>query len=317
MRRLPLILSAVVLAFFSCSDGIPRGVLSRGEMEDVLVDYHLAQAMAEQLPGDRDENTYLMVEAALKKHGVTREELDSSLVYWCRNSEKFKEIYLDVYKRLDVMAQDVGVEHQEQSMYSNLKTEGDTANVWTLKTYAVLLSNELDNIYSFTLDADTTYHPADNLMWAFETLFFSAYGANDAFALLRVTFENDSIAGVTQRVSGNGPHELRFVCPEKYRKYRIRNISGNIYLPIFKDGFGCLAVNRMVMVRYHRKDKPEVGNEEKLLSDSLLSPKVSGKGVLDSTNVRLAPHDIRGDRAKRHTIEIVKEKPIRVIRRHR
>ena len=112
MRRLPLILSAVIVVISSCSDGIPGGVLSKGEMEDVLVDYHLAEAMAEQMSGDREENTYLMVEAALKKHGVSRDELDSSLVYWCRNSEKFKEIYLNVYKRLDVMAQDVGVEHQ-------------------------------------------------------------------------------------------------------------------------------------------------------------------------------------------------------------
>jgi hypothetical protein len=107
------------------------------------------------------------------------------------------------------------------------------------------------------------------------------------------------------------------VCPEKYRKYRIRNISGNIYLPIFKDGFGCLAVNRMVMVRYHRKGNPEPENGEGLLKDTLSLPKVSGRDVQDSANVRLAPHDIRGDRAKRHTIEIVKEKPIRVIRRHR
>lgn len=317
MRHLPLILFAIVIVFVSCRDGIPGGVLSRGKMEDVLVDYHLAEAMAEQLPGDRDENTYLMVEAALQKHGVTREELDSSLIYWCRNSEKFKEIYLDAYKRLDVMAQDVGVEHQEQSRYSNLKTEGDTANVWTLKTYAVLLSNELDNIYSFTLDADTTYHPADNLMWAFETLFFSAYGADEAYALLRVEFENDSIAGVSQRVGGNGPHELRFVCPEKFRKYRIRNISGNIYLPIFKDSFGCLAVNKMVMARYHRKGVAESENDGNLLLDTLFLPRASGRDVVNSAGIRLAPHDIRGDRAKQHTIEIVKDKPIRVMRRHR
>ena len=131
------------MVFASCSEGIPHGVLSSGKMEDVLVDYHLAEAMAEQMPGNRDENMCLMVESALRKHGVSRAELDSSLVYWCRNSEKFNDIYLNVYKRLDIMAQDVGVEHQEQSMYSNLKTEGDTANVWTMRSHAILLANEL------------------------------------------------------------------------------------------------------------------------------------------------------------------------------
>ena len=317
MSRVLVILSAVAMVFASCSEGIPHGVLSSGKMEDVLVDYHLAEAMAEQMPGNRDENMCLMVESALRKHGVSRAELDSSLVYWCRNSEKFNDIYLNVYKRLDIMAQDVGVEHQEQSMYSNLKTEGDTANVWTMRSHAILLANELDNIYTFTLDADTTYHPADNLMWAFETQFFSAYGAEDAYALLRVTFENDSIAGVSQRIGGNGPHEVRYVCPERFRKYRIRNISGNVYIPVSNGAFGCLSLNRMVMVRYHAKPVTKNENDGKLLKDTVLAPKAAGTGVADSANVRLAPHDIRGDKARKHTIDIVKEKPIRVMRRRR
>lgn len=317
MYRTTLILPLVFALLASCSDGIPDGVLSQDEMEDILVDYHLAEAMAEQQQGDREANTYLMVEAVLNKHDVTHEELDSSLVYWCRNSEKFKEIYLNVYQRLDIMAQDQGVEHQEKNIYSNLKTEGDTANVWTLRTHAVVLPNELDNIYSFTLDADTTYHPGDNLMWAFETMFLSSYGGDEAYALMRVTYDNDSISGVSQCMRGNGPHEVRFVCPEKYSGHRIKNISGNIYLPVSKDGFGCLAVSKFVMVRYHRLDTPDTAGDGVGLADSLVAPKPSARLSGDSTATRLAPHQIRGNKARQHTIDIVREKPIRVIRRRR
>lgn len=317
MSRVLLILPLVAVLLASCRDGKPDGVLSAEDMEDLLVDYHLAEAMAEQQAGDREENTYLMVEAVLRKHDVTHQELDSSLVYWCRNSEKFKDIYLNVYQRLDAMAQDQGVEHQEKNMYSDLKTEGDTANVWTLRPYAVVLPNELDNIYSFTLDPDTTYHPGDNLMWAFESMFLSSYGADEAYALMQVTYDNDSISGVSQCFRGNGPHELRFVCPEKYSTHRIKNISGNIYLPVCKDGFACLALSNFVMVRYHRLAGPVTTDDSADLSDSVLVAKPSGKLSDDSASVRLAPHQIRGDNAKRRTIEIVREKPIRVIRRRR
>lgn len=36
----------------SCKPAPPDGVLGAGKMEDVLYDYHMAQAMAQQMPGD-------------------------------------------------------------------------------------------------------------------------------------------------------------------------------------------------------------------------------------------------------------------------
>ena len=47
MRNTPLLIVCLILAFsiLSCEQR-PEGILSKGEMEDVLYDYHLAQARA-------------------------------------------------------------------------------------------------------------------------------------------------------------------------------------------------------------------------------------------------------------------------------
>ena len=59
-----LFLITLVLA---CTPSRPSGVLSEDDMEDILVDYHLALAMAEQQVGDLQVNRYVFTQAALKK----------------------------------------------------------------------------------------------------------------------------------------------------------------------------------------------------------------------------------------------------------
>lgn len=48
--RLRSIILLFISAFclMSCKPGTPDGVLGAGKMEDVLYDYHMAQAMAQQ-----------------------------------------------------------------------------------------------------------------------------------------------------------------------------------------------------------------------------------------------------------------------------
>ena len=60
--------------------------------EDILVDYYMAKALAQQgsVPySEREYRTALYLEAVLKKHGVTQELFDSSLVYYYSRADRF------------------------------------------------------------------------------------------------------------------------------------------------------------------------------------------------------------------------------------
>ena len=297
---------------FSCVPDRPSYVLSEDDMEDVLVDYHLALAMAEIHVGDLQSNRYVLTQAALRKHGVTAEELDSSMLYWCRNSEKFVKICDRVSERLNYMAESQGVERQERNPYSYLATEGDTANVWNLREGVVVVPNIVDNIYSFTIEADTTYHPGDNFMWAFTTQFLNSDHYNEAYALLSIHYDNDSIVGTSQRISSSRQIEVRLNCPIKYKNVPIRSVNGTIYMPLRKDGFGILALNNFVLVRYHDKTI-RIDKEEALVADS--TEKLVNHQLSDTIRVRQNPYDIRNEQADERTINIVRDKPLKVNRR--
>lgn len=312
MKRYPLLLLIALLA--ACAPQRPSSVLSEGKMEDILVDYHLALAMAEIQSENVPENRYLLTQAALKKHHVTEAQLDTSLVYWCRNSEKMSKICGRVSKRLSYMAETQGVDRQEKNLYSYLANEGDTANVWNLRTSVLLSPNVVDNIYSFSIEADTTFMPGDYFLWAFKTQFLVSDQYTEAYALLSIQYDNDSIMGTSQRLGGNRDVEIRLNCAEAFRNVPIRSVNGTIYLPLRDKGFGILAVNDFALVRYHdltRKIK-NVAEESGPETDTL-----TVTNIVDTARVRSNPYDIRGDKAERRTIDIVRDKPIRTLPRRR
>lgn len=311
------ILSLFLLALlFACTPNRPSGVLSEGDMEDILVDYHLALAMAELQTGDLQENRYILTQAALRKHGITEAELDTSLVYWCRNSERFVKVCERVNKRLTFMAESQGVERQEKNTYSYLATEGDTANIWNLRDGVVLIPNVIDNVYSFTIDADTTYYPGDYFMWAFKLQFLSSDHYTEAYALLSVTYENDSIVGTSQRLGGRKQVEIRLHCPTKYTNLRIRSVNGTIYMPIRERGFGILSASNFVLARYHDLSRNKSANKvETQPILPVVSTEKTPEVAPDTIRVRQNPYDIRGDKAEKRTINIVKDKPLNPVRR--
>lgn len=308
------ICSLICLALFlACAPNRPSNVLSEDDMEDVLVDYHLALAMAELQVGDLQANRYILTQAALKKHDITEAELDTSLVYWCQNSEKFVKICERVSERLNYMAESQGVERQEKNRYSYLATEGDTANVWNLREGVVLIPNIVDNIYSFSIEADSTYLPGDYFMWAFKTQFLSSDHYNEAYALFTIHYENDSIVGKSQRLGSSRQYEMKVNCPAKFRDVPIRNISGTVYIPTRERGFGILALNNFVLVRFHDLTRKNINDEKKpeeAPADSSLKLR-----QVDSTRVRQNPYDIRNEQNDERKIRIVKDKPLRHNRR--
>lgn len=306
-----LLLASLLLA---CTPKRPAGILSEKKMEDIMVDYHLALAMAEIQRGDLQENRYILTQATLKKHGVTEAQFDTSLVYWCRSSEKMVKICDRVCERLTYMAESQGVERQEKNPYSFLATEGDTANVWNLRKSVVLVPNMVDNIYSFSIDSDTTYLPGDHFMWAFKTEFLSSDNNCEAYAIFSVHFENDSIIGTSRRLSSNRQMEIKLDCPQKYSDVPIRSVNGTVYIPIRDNGFGILVLNDFVLVRYHDLTQKNTVVKEETVSvvDSASMIETS-----DTARIRQNPYDIRNEQSTDRKINIVRDKPLRITRRQR
>ncbi len=104
MKSRLIILFIVLTMFLGCR---PKGILSSKQMEDILVDLHIAEGMMQEAGyaygHDEEVRGYFLV--ILHDHGTTQAQFDSSLVWYTDNPTIFDKIYPKVLSRLEAQAQ--------------------------------------------------------------------------------------------------------------------------------------------------------------------------------------------------------------------
>lgn len=228
VKRLFYIAALMVLAI-SCTPQVPDKYLQPDEFEDILYDYHLADAMANN-SGDVNEISYNVTfyrQAVLRKYGITQAEFDSSLVYYTRHSDRLHKIYENISKRLEEDAMALGASANDIRSFGAMTSARDTSNLWTGVPATMLITKAPYNVMSFEIEADSTYREGDKLILSFNCDFLFSDGNKDATALLAVQFKNDSIASNYTRMTSN----MRYnVTVNDVRNVGIKTIRGFIYL---------------------------------------------------------------------------------------
>ncbi len=98
----------LLLVMASCS-GRPDGVMSQREMRSFLTDLHLLEGVLLQntaTSGDERVEVYYY-NALFEKHGITKADFDSSLVYYTKQPKRFERIYASVTRNLEEVEKDV------------------------------------------------------------------------------------------------------------------------------------------------------------------------------------------------------------------
>lgn len=190
------LLAAILLG--SCKPGVPHDFIQPDDMEKLLYDYHLADALADQATGDHGANIIAYRAAVLKKYGVTQAEFDSSMVYYMRHTDELHTIYEHISDRMQQDARDMG---STVTMSGGLT--GDSTDVWKLDPSMVLIPNEPFNVYNFNLKADSTFHKGDAISLMFRSNFIFQDGMRDGIVMLAITFKNDSVGSSIVHVSSS------------------------------------------------------------------------------------------------------------------
>lgn len=222
------LLISLLLIIFSCKPQVPGKYLQPDEFEDILYDYHLADAMVDN--DGSDEKKYevtLYRQAVLKKYGITQAEFDSSLVYYVRHADRLHKIYENLSKRLSDEALALGASANDISKYGDLTSVKDTSNMWRGVSSCVLMPNAPYNTMSFEITADSTYHEGDKLIFSFNSNFIFKEGVRDGVAMLAVQFKNDSIASSVIHLSSNNNYSISIADTENNG---IKAIRGFVYL---------------------------------------------------------------------------------------
>jgi len=194
-------LLVVLFAFGACKNRSAEDVLGKGEMVDLLYDYHLAQALAQTSEDSVDYKTRLYTVSVFRKYGITEQDFNRSMEYYSRHADQLYKIYERVNERF-------GSNQSATTGLAGLKGEkGDSMNVWNGRMF-YLLSTKGQNYLEYEQPADTTFHAGDRVVWEFDTQWIYRDGAKSGVALITVTYKNDSVATVQRPLFGSGRQQL-------------------------------------------------------------------------------------------------------------
>lgn len=303
-----LLFLAFTMLFWACTPTVPSGILSEEKMTDVLVDIHLAQGMAEAQSENTDVARYKNIQAVFQKHRITEAEFDSSMVYYSGRAEKFTFVYNNVVNRVQAQAERMGLESiEKQDRFASLTSEGDTANIWLGKDFTCLAANTVQCVYSFQMEADSTFKAGDCFIWRFQSQFIGRSMNNEAIALLSFRYDTDTVAAVTELVGNNAKNELRHFPDKSIDSLSLRTISGYIYLPTNYDADKPkpLLISKMQLIRMHKR----IEEKAVVKTDTLRVDSVAIDTVPQQKAERLTPLQVRESQPKEKKINVVKENP--------
>lgn len=262
MKHSVLVILALLMVM-ACTPSVPSEYIQPGDMEDILYDYHLAQALAKEdrvgNTGDFDRSKYFY--AVLRKHGITEADFDSSLIYYYSHLDRLANIYSEVNERLADKAKTLGASVGEIGRYSQYSTSGDTANIWSFASDVMLMPCPTMNRFDFTIQSDTSFYKGDSFMFQFMSDYLWQNGMKDAIVCIITKYEGDSIVQTFNHFSVSGLTQLHIPA---IREKKLKEMQGYIYIGKGNSDDNndntrkILFVSQMQLIRFHHK---EVANE--------------------------------------------------------
>ena len=229
MKRIAVIgISAMMLCgLFGCGKKVPKEIIQPQAMENLLYDYHLATTLSADLPYSENYKKEAYLAYVFKKHHVTEAEFDSSMAWYSRHSDEMSNIYQNLQKRMNDTSDRLKKQVARHSGEMSVSLSGDTVDLWQDRTIYWLTPAPLTNKAVFDLKADTSFHPKDNLVLEAHLSFMPAGKMRGKVVMgLNVTFDKDSVQGITRVVSGSGMQRL-FLRPDS--AFKFKNVSGFMY----------------------------------------------------------------------------------------
>lgn len=308
-----LLCSFVVLLLDACRPRLPEGVISERKMERILYDFHMAQGIAENsIPdsGNIETFRYELIQAVYRKHGITEEQFDKSMNYYCSDLQRMHKIYKNLQRRYEREAMAYG-QTNVRDVFANLGADGDTANVWGGFPVLIVRSKMDENIQAWHQTCDSTWLAGDELLWRFIPVSFSPRTPRSVIADLIVYYDNDSVRGTVQYGNTGQQVEIRVSNPDGWTPAAV---AGHIYLPVAREGQdqSVIAARQVMLIRLHTRPKVEEkpADADSLAVDSLAVDSTDEEASQRTEEERrLSPDEFRRSQSVDQKIDIVKEKP--------
>jgi hypothetical protein len=237
------------LLFLSACSVTPSWVIPEKEMELLLTDIHLAEAMI-----NNDYNAFSdsvgkarLVRSIFEKHHVTKAEFDTSLVWYAANLDVYMNIYKRIPKHLSEMNDTLTarIEHLRE-------LEAQAKRIWEKDTVCLLRTFASENQYAFSVDTSSYFSRGD--MYTLHVFALGVSAKNKA----NVTFvweSQDTIVVDRSEIKHDG---MNIFYLKSLPGKNTKSIYGNIRLPVINISGERLMLSNPFILRHREGYYPEI-----------------------------------------------------------
>lgn len=254
MRRIDIvILGLLAFALSGCRLNRPDNVLSPKKMEQFLYDYHLAQAITQDLPREEKYTTNAYIDWAYEKNGITKDEFNASLIWYTRYPKELARIYKRLSNRIDDEYRRASRSLSQIEKKSFTIQSGDSVNMWYLDKTAILNTSDYMSKLTYMVSNDTTFHKGDTVCLNMYGTFVAVdtYASGRAYVSLSAYY-GDSVSTADTVLRSSGQIALSLVLDTKRA---LSSISGSVnYLDSADNRDGIIVLSGMELMRYHRRE---------------------------------------------------------------
>ena len=220
-----LISLALLIALLLSCDKTPGGVMSVNEMADLIVDLQLAEAYIDTHNADfeSDSSRQVIKQSIFKKHGITQQEYDSSLVWYAHNMEDYTKAYDKaigkLQSRYDKLEKKGGNGQEEEIIDPGMPTHdatprnagpkltnlsrdahGDTIDMWQDQRSFMLTQGYGRGFITFDLPPDAEKQRGDRYQLAYKL----TRGGNEFKVSLNVDYTDGSTHQISRGTNNDG-----------------------------------------------------------------------------------------------------------------
>lgn len=200
-----IILCGLVLSIICGCNKVPEDVIQPQKMAEIMADMQTAEAVVESnrryYPGN-DQNRALK-EAVYLKHGVTGEQVDSSMVWYGHHITEYMKVCDANIEILETRLIENG---SHASGSAALSVDGDSVDVWPFPRFLRLGPHDATRTISFNFERDDSWEKGDSYTLRFKSFHHSAPSDWSIVA----DYEDGSVELLTSNLTGEGWHELTF-----------------------------------------------------------------------------------------------------------
>lgn len=290
MRILPKLLQANfligIISLLSCTVQVPSHVIQPDDMENLLYDYHLMQAMAGDLKTSERFKRNLYEQYVFEKHHVSEAEFDSSLVWYMRNPKNLESIYKNLNKRFTDKKAQLEASVPPGRRIKQLSPYGDSVDIWDDYRLFRLNITPLNNKMTINMVSDSNYHANDSFEWLADILFLQDTTQSRAVMSLTAIYDDDTI-GNSLSITHSGKHSLTL---RGDSTSQVKELTGSIYYyptkfeenSVSKADTSVITIPTLLLsdiklMRYHCNKSIQLDSISTQAKDSISAPKTSGK----------------------------------------